>query len=155
MRDLNAEKDGAWMSVYPEPGVSIPLGEVGVHGRGKDLAIVSFANGYYLSRQALSQIEKQGVKARVIDIRWLSPLPREALVAATKDVGRILIVDETRRTGGVADSLFTMFTEDTDAKVARVCAEDSFIATGPAYAATMPSADDIVKASLDLIGKKS
>jgi 2-oxoisovalerate dehydrogenase E1 component len=35
--------------------------------------------------------------------------------------------------------------------VARLTAQDSFIATGPAYAATMPSADDIVAAALELV----
>ena len=42
------------------------------------------------------------------------------------------------------------FHETTTANLARVTAEDSFIATGPAYAATMPSAESITKAALDL-----
>lgn len=152
MRDLHGEKDGGWMRPYPAPSEIIALGEVGVHGDGTDIAIVTFGNGYYLARQAEARLAVAGVKARVIDMRWLSPMPSDALIAAVKGAKRILIVDETRRSGGVAEALMALFSERTDIPHARLTAEDSFIATGPAYAATMPSADGIVRAARDLIG---
>lgn len=154
MRDLHAEKDGGWMRLYPGPTETIPLGEVGVHGAGADLAIVSFGNGYYLSRQAEKRLAEKGVAARVIDLRWLSPLPEESLLEAVRGAGRILIVDETRRSGGVAEALMALFTERTDVPLARITAEDSFIATGPAYAATMPSAAGIFDAAMELMGAR-
>ncbi|MCB2129302.1 MAG: MFS transporter [Rhodobacteraceae bacterium] len=152
MRDLHGDKDGGWMCRYPERSEVIGLGEVGVHGDGTDLAIVTFGNGYYLSRQAEKRLAEKGVKARVIDMRWLSPLPGDALVEAVKGARRILIVDETRRSGGIAEALMALFTERTDVPHARITAEDSFIATGPAYAATMPSADSIYEAAMALTG---
>ncbi|MBC7140946.1 MAG: MFS transporter [Rhodobacteraceae bacterium] len=152
MRDLHGEKDGGWMRPYPAPNEVIPLGEVGIHGDGTDMAIVTFGNGCYLSRQAEARLAARGVKARVIDMRWLSPLPEDALIAAVKGAKRILVVDETRRSGGVAEALMALFTERTRVPHARLTAEDSFIATGPAYAVTMPSADSIVDAALALIG---
>lgn len=152
MRDLHNEKDGGWMCRYPAPAEVIPLGEVGVHGDGEDLAIVSFGNGYYLSRQAAARLAADRIRCRVIDMRWLSPLPGEALVAAVSGAKRILVVDETRRSGGVAEALMALFTERTEVPHGRLTAEDSFIATGPAYAATMPSADSIVQAAKALIG---
>jgi 2-oxoisovalerate dehydrogenase E1 component len=45
--------------------------------------------------------------------------------------------------------------ENVDVPVARVTAYDSFIATGPAYGATMPSRDEIIAASLKLMGKSA
>lgn len=150
MRDLHADKDGAWMQTYPAPDQTIALGEVGVHGAGQDLAIVTFGNGNYLSQQALPGIEAAGIKTRIIDTRWLSPLPVEALIAATKGCKNILIVDETRQSGGVAEALMALFHEGSKAKLARLTATDSFIATGPAYAATMPSAASITTAALEL-----
>ncbi len=152
MRDLLADKDGGWMTRYPDPSEIIGLGEVGVHGDGTDLAIVTFGNGTYLSRQAQARVAAEGVKTRVVDMRWLSPLPVEGLVQAVEGAKRILIVDETRRSGGVAEALMALYTERTDVPLARVVAEDSFIATGPAYAATMPSADSIHAAAKALIG---
>lgn len=155
MRDLHEAKDGGWMQRYPDPSEKIALGEVGLHGGGQDLAIVTFGNGVYLSQQALPAIEAAGIKARIVDMRWLSPLPKDALTEAVQGCGNILVVDETRHSGGVAEALMAHFHEVSDAKLARLTAEDSFIATGPAYAATMPSKDSITAAALNLIGKTS
>ena len=155
MRDLHAEKDGAWMCRYPDPAETITLGEAGVSGQGTDLAIVTFANGNYLSHQALPRLEAAGIKTRIVDLRWLSPLPEAGLLAAVQGCQHILIVDETRRSGGVAEALMALFAEQTAVPAARLTATDSFIATGPAYGATMPSADSIFQAALALIGGKA
>ena len=144
MRDLTETGDNAWLTTYPDPSETIPLGQVGQHGDGTDLAIVTFGNGHHLSRQAQAQLDADGIKSRVIDLRWLSPLPGPALLDAVADCNRILIVDETRHSGGVAEALMALFTEHTDIPHSRLTATDSFIATGPAYAATMPSADTIL-----------
>jgi 2-oxoisovalerate dehydrogenase E1 component len=154
MRDLHTDKDGGWMRLYPARNEVVSLGELGVHGAGSDIAIVTFGNGAYLSRQAAKRLAEKDVHARVIDMRWLSPLPADALIKAVKGAEHILIVDETRRSGGIAEALMALFTEQTDVPHARITADDSFIATGPAYAATMPSADGIVGAALQLVGAK-
>ena len=152
MRDLHAEKDCGWMSLYPDRAEVIAQGEVGVHGAGDDLAIVSFGNGTYLSRQAEPALVDAGIKARIIDLRWLSPLPKAALRLAVQGARHILIVDETRQSGGVAEALMAHFVEAAPGvPLARLTAEDSFIATGPAYAATLPSRDGIVAAATALM----
>ncbi len=155
MRDLHGAQDAGWMTTYPSPDQGITFGEVGVHGDGADLAIVTYGNGHYLSKQALPELEAAGINARIIDMRWLSPLPAEALLAATKGCKHVLIVDECRRTGSQSEALMTLFAEHSDQPTARVVAEDCFIATGPAYAAPLPSKDGIVAAALALTGARS
>jgi len=152
MRDLHEAGDGGWMTRYPAPDARIGLGEVGVHGGGSDLAVVTYGNGYYLSRQALPEIAAAGMAARVIDLRWLAPLPEAALLEAVKGCGKVLVVDECRRSGNVSEALMTLFAEQGIA-AARLTAEDSFIATGPAYAAPLPSRAGIVAAARDLAGR--
>ena len=152
MRDLYAPGDGGWLRVYPDPSERIGFGEVGVHGEGQDLAILTFGNGVYLSHQARRRLAADGINARIVDVRWLSPLPEAAVVEAVKLCASVLIVDETRRSGGVAEALMAMLTEQTNLPHARLTAQDSFIATGPAYAATMPSADSIFDAARRLVG---
>ncbi|WP_209508026.1 MULTISPECIES: alpha-ketoacid dehydrogenase subunit alpha/beta [unclassified Ruegeria] len=151
MRDLHEAGDSGWMHTYPDPSERIGFGEVGVDGDGDDLAIVTFGNGVYLSHQARKPLEADGIKTRIIDTRWLSPLPKDALTRAVSGAKRILIVDETRHHGGVAEALMAHFHETTDVPMARITAEDSFIATGPAYAATMPSKDSIEAAARSLM----
>jgi 2-oxoisovalerate dehydrogenase E1 component len=153
MRDLHTDKDGGWMQAYPDPAHLIALGKVGVAGDGTDLAIVTFGNGTYLSHKALPQITMTGLRTRIIDMRWLSPLPKAALTAAVQGCRHILIVDETRHSGGLAEALMAHFHETVPGvPMSRLTAEDSFIATGPAYAATMPSRDGIIAAALVLCG---
>lgn len=143
MRDVHAG-DGAWMRTYPAPDQRIEMGQVGVQGNG-DLAIVTFGNGRYLAEQA-------GVEnARLIDLRWLAPLSVDSLLAAVEGCKHILVVDETRRSGGVAEGVMTALLEGGHRKIARYTADDSFIATGRAYAATLPSAAGIAQAAQRLI----
>ena len=151
MRDLLAEGDKTWMQIYPAPDQSIALGEIGVQGTGTDLAIISYGNGFYLSCQAAAFLREQGAEARVIDMRWLAPQPDAALLAATAECDRVLIVDECRTTGSQSESLMTLFAENGRRGVARVAAEDCFIATGPAYAATLPSKEGIIDAANSLL----
>lgn len=155
MRDLHEGGDGGWMMRYPDRSERIPIGEVGVHGSGEDLAILTFGNGVYLSRQAQKRLADEKIDARVVDIRWLSPLPVESILKAVAGRRKVLVVDETRHSGGVAEALMALLTERTDTRHSRLTAKDSFIATGPAYAATMPSADDIVAAVRQLRGRAS
>lgn len=148
MRDLLADKDCGWMRHYPAPGQAVPFGQVGVHGEGRDLAIVTYGNGVYLARQAQADLTTKGVAARVIDLRWLAPLPIDAMLTAIAGCARVLVVDECRRSGGPSEGIITALMEAGVGPVARVAAEDSFIATGPAYAATLPSRAGIVAAAL-------
>jgi len=149
MRDLHDEKDNGWMQIYPALDQIISLGEVGVTGKGP-LAIITYGNGHYLSQQAAKVLEEQGIETRIIDIRWIAPLPMDGILSAIDGAQKVLVVDECRRTGGQSEALLSMLTEHSDLPAARLAAEDSFIATGPAYAATMPSRDSIVAAAKKL-----
>ncbi len=75
-------------------------------------------------------------------------LPEAALLEAAEGCRRVLIIDECRRSGNLSEALMALFVERTRISAARVAAQDSFIATGPAYAATLPSKDDIIAAAL-------
>lgn len=151
MRDLHEDGDAGWLTTYPAPDRHIALGEIGVSGDGTDLAIISYANGFYLSTKAAKALADKGIKVRVIDMRWIAPMPAEALLEASKDCTNILVVDECRRTGSQSGELMTLLTEAGRNRIARVTATDSFIATGPAYAATLPSTDSIVAAATALV----
>ncbi|WP_020409718.1 thiamine pyrophosphate-dependent enzyme [Hahella ganghwensis] len=155
-RDLLDEGDGAWTFPYktPEEDQSIGFGEIGQWGDGKDLAIVTYGNGYYLSRQAAQSLEEAGIRLRIIDLRWLLPLPADALLAAIKDCKHVLVVDECRRTGSVSEEIMTLLMEAgwDRSRVARLSAEDSFIPLGKAATSTLPSRDSITEAARELVG---
>jgi len=148
-RDLHEDGDGGWMFDYPENS-SIALDDIGIHGKGNDLAIVTYGNGYYLSRQVAKVLkDKHKINCTVIDMRWLAPAPEAALIEATKPCKSILIVDECRKTGSQGEALHTLFTSETEKPVSLLASDNCFIATGPAYGATMPSKESIVEAALN------
>ncbi len=160
MRDLTEQGDKAWMHSYPSPDQSISLDDIGISGNGEEIAIVTYGNGYYLSCKAQKELEEQGIKSKIIDIRWLAPLPEQALIDATKNCKSILIVDECRQTGSQSEALITMFLEagflnDTSKSMDRLTATDCFIATGPAYAASLPSVESIIAKVKTLVGANS
>ncbi|MFN3644804.1 MAG: alpha-ketoacid dehydrogenase subunit beta, partial [Gemmobacter sp.] len=150
-RDLMAERDGGWARAYPAPDRVLAFGAVAVHGAGADLgagtdlAIVSYGHGHDLSRQAQADLAAAGVAARVIDLRWPVPLP--AMLAAVAGCGAVLVVDECRRSGGPAEALMAALAEAGAPRAARLTAADSFIATGPAHAATLPGRAGILAAA--------
>ncbi len=157
-RDLHQPDDGLWTSVYrpPEQASPIRYGALGQYGDGTELAILSYGNGYYLSRQAAEMLEQQGIRLRVIDLRWLVPLNEEAIAAAVAPCEQLLIVDECRRSGSVSEALVTLLQEQhCPARIERLTAEDSFIPLGQAATATLPKRDDIVMAALKLLNRSA
>ncbi|MEM7730658.1 MAG: thiamine pyrophosphate-dependent enzyme, partial [Pseudomonadota bacterium] len=150
-RDLHADGDGGYTSHYPNDDMCIGFGEVGVHGDGTDIAIVTYGNGTYLSRQAQKVLaDAHGIDARVIDMRWLSPMPKQAIIDAADGCKRVLIVDECREQGSHSEALMTLFAE-SNRSASRLVATDCFIATGPAFGATMPDRDGIVAKAVEMV----
>jgi len=115
-----------------------------LHWGGRDVLIVTFGNGVGLSRRAA---ERAGVRATIFDLRWLAPLPVLHLLSVVSAFPRVLVVDETRRSGGVSEGVMTALVEGGYAgSLARVTAEDSFIPLGPAAAHVVLTEDDVVAA---------
>jgi 2-oxoisovalerate dehydrogenase E1 component len=157
-RDLHEDGDGRWTFPYDPPGAGKPigLGEIGCYGSGKDIAIVTYGNGYYLSRKAHRILaEQHGVNARVVDLRWLAPLSEDAILEAVEPCANVLIVDECRRTGSQSEALLALLVErhQNDAKLRRIAADDSFIPLARAATITLPSCDGIVAAAMGMTGQ--
>ena len=133
--DLAAPEDGAWTAAYvaPDKADTIAFGDLNQHGNGADLAIITYGNGYFLSRQAEAELREAGIDLRIIDLRWLHPLNESGIVAAVAGCKNILIVDESRRSGSLSEKLMAILVEAGRGTAAsRITAEDCFIPLGPA-----------------------
>ncbi len=112
--DLHEDGDGGWTSVPTREHV--PLGSARTHGDGADGTIITWGNGLYLSLRAQRQLKEQrGEDWRVVDLRWLAPLPVADIHREAQATGRVLIVDETRRTGGVGEGVITALSRQASA----------------------------------------
>ena len=112
---------------------TLPLGSARVHGDGRDLTIVTSGNGLYMSLRVARRLAGEGIEARVVDLRWLAPLPVEDVLREAEATGRVLVVDETRRTGGISEGVLTALVDAGFAgRMARVASKDSIIPLGDA-----------------------
>ncbi|MGO1052677.1 thiamine pyrophosphate-dependent enzyme [Crossiella sp. CA198] len=167
-RDLHTPGDNAWLAPHPgttpaesphlgtAPAESRRLGaavaEFGrarTHGDGTDLTIITFGNGVPMSLRVAHRL---GLPCRVVDLRWLAPLPVADILREASATGRVLIADETRRTGGVSEAVITALTDHGfQGRIRRVTSADSFIPLGPAASQVLLSEADIAKAALELL----
>ncbi|MFT5731961.1 MAG: 2-oxoisovalerate dehydrogenase E1 component [Planctomycetota bacterium] len=157
-RDLYETGDGLWLSDYPVPdgseGSCLLPGEVGIaHPDHGDVLIVSYANGYRLALRAAKRLAAEGIRARVLDMRWLSPLPMEAIAEHAEDCGAVLVADECRATGaGPADSIVCGLVEGGyRGRIKSVRSADTYIPLGDAANLVLLSEDDIVRATKEVL----
>lgn len=153
-KDLYREGDNQWLFEYPALSETITLDEVGVYGESNELVILTFGNGYYLSLQAAKELtEKHHLTVKIVDLRWLVPLPKQAILQAVKSCKRLLVVDECRTTGSLSESLVTLLVENLQPlpSIKRVTGYDSFIPLGDAWQYVLPSKEKIINMALELM----
>jgi 2-oxoisovalerate dehydrogenase E1 component len=159
-RDLHSDSDGQWLGSYVPPSrwaeTHVPIGRARMYAYGpaQDLTIITFGNGVRLSLRAAARLVAEGIGSRVVDLRWLSPLPVADIIRESSATGRVLVVDETRRSGGVGEGVLAALVDAGYVGVARrVAAVDSFIPLGPAAAQVLVSEDQIVQAARSLLSR--
>ena len=130
--DLMETGDRLWLAT-PDSSAHVPIGSARTYGDGKDFTIVTFGNGLFMSLRVARRLQARGIYARVVDMRWISPLPVEDILREANATGSVLVVDETRRSGGVAEGvLAALIDSGFVGRMARVTSKDSFIPLGEA-----------------------
>lgn len=145
-RDLLEEGDNGWLNEFPPESTELPaFGEPGSYGSGDELTIITYGNGYYLSRQACAELSlKQRI--RILDLRYLVPLNIDKVVTALGSSKHILIVDECRQRGSLSEELVTALHENLDElHIDRITAKDCFIPLGGAANTVLPQKADIIE----------
>jgi 2-oxoisovalerate dehydrogenase E1 component len=154
-RDLYEPSDRGWLGPYLLDR-HIPMGSARTHGDGSDLTIVTFGNGVRMSMRAARRLAQDKVKARIVDLRWIAPLPLGDLLREADATGRVLVVDETRHSGGVGEGVITALLENGySGRIARVSSRDSFIPLGDAANLVLLGEAEIERAALRLCGRRA
>jgi 2-oxoisovalerate dehydrogenase E1 component len=159
-RDLHTEGDGWWLSDYTPPSDwstnHVPIGRARVYASGPndDVTIITFGNGVRLSLRAAVRLANDGIGVRVVDLRWLAPLPVADIIRESSATGRVLVVDETRRSGGVGEGVLAALVDAGYVGVARrVASVDSFVPLGPAANHVLVSEEQIVQGARSLLAR--
>ena len=155
-RDLLEDGDDEWTAPYVPPdaeGARTPPGEVTRYGDGGDVLLVTFGNGVHLSRRAAATLASGGARSSILDLRWLAPLPVAAMTSVAREFPAVLVVDETRHSGGVSEAVVASLVDDGyPGRLSRVTSADSFVPLGPAAETVLLGESDIVSGVHDLLG---
>jgi 2-oxoisovalerate dehydrogenase E1 component len=93
----------------PKP---IPIGKAALRRSGDDLAIIAYGAYVHVGMRVAEKLAKDGIESSVLDLRWLAPLDREAILALTRRCSRVLIIEEDTRTGSIGESVAAIIQEE-------------------------------------------
>lgn len=150
-RDLHAPGDGGWTAEYDAPaswdGGHQALDRARLVTEGEDVLLVTFGNGVRMTRRAAKMLEEDRVSCAVLDLQWLSPLPMADVARHAKHFPAVVVVDESRRSGGVAEGIVAGLVDvGYEGVITRVNSEDTFVPLGPAAGEVLVDEQDVVTA---------
>ena len=118
--------------INDRPDYKFEMGKGIVLREGKGLTIV--ANGLCVaaSLEAAEKLAADGIDAKVLNIHTIKPLDEELIVAAAKETGKVVTVEEHSVIGGLGSAVCDVVAEKAPAKVMKIGVNDTFGESGPA-----------------------
>lgn len=113
----------------PDGEYVVPIGKSNVMREGDDITVIGYSMPLHFAMQAAEELSREeGVEAHILDLRSLQPLDREGIISAAAKTGKVLIVHEDNKTGGVGAEVAAIISEellyDLDAPIRRLCGPD-------------------------------
>ena len=118
--------------INDRPDYKFEIGKGVVLREGKDLTII--ATGLPVSNclEAAEKLAADGIDAKVINIHTIKPLDEELVVAAAKETGKVVTVEEHSVIGGLGSAVCDVLAEKAPTKVMKIGINDTFGESGPA-----------------------
>lgn len=109
----------------PDHPYTIPIGKADVKREGTDLTVVAYGVSLHQALRAAETLAKaEGVSAEVIDLRTIKPLDMETITQSVQKTGKLLIVHEDVKHGGVGGEIAAIIAEESffylDAPIRRI-----------------------------------
>jgi pyruvate/2-oxoglutarate/acetoin dehydrogenase E1 component len=136
----------------PEKEFIVPLGKGTIRRPGKDMVVFTYGPTVSTAVDAAERISKEeGNETCVVDLRSLAPLDHELIIQCVKETGKVLILHEATRTGGVGAEVAAFIAEMAfgylDAPIVRVASLDTPVPLAPPLEeAFLPTVEKVVAA---------
>jgi 2-oxoisovalerate dehydrogenase E1 component len=118
-----------------DPPPPMPIGKAALRRSGSDIAMISYGAYVHHCLRVAQKLSAEGIEASVLDLRSLSPLDKDAILAVARHCNRVLIVHEDSKTGGIGESLAAIIQEEAfealDAPVRILAALDAPVPYSP------------------------
>ena len=150
--------------LYPAKGVvdselAVPLGKAAVLAEGTDVTVVTYSRMVHQALRAAHELADEGISMEVVDLRTLTPLDEETMIASVSKTGRVILVEEGTRSCGVTAELAARIFEKAfdllDAPVKRLTFPDTPVpASMTLESASLPDAQKIMEAARQLLAEE-
>ena len=109
----------------PEEEYTIPLGKADIKREGKDVSVITYGRTIQMSLEVANKLEAEGIQVEVLDLRTLSPLDTEAVIATAKKTHKVVVVHESVQFAGFGGEIVSTIMDSEafyylDAPVKRV-----------------------------------
>jgi pyruvate dehydrogenase E1 component beta subunit len=139
----------AFRQEVPEEEYTIPLGKADVKREGTDLSIITYGAMVHESLKAADELAKEGHSVEVVDLRTISPLDIDTIIASVEKTGRAIVVQEAQKMAGVAANVVAEINDrailSLEAPVLRVAAPDTVYPFSQAESVWLPNFKDIIE----------
>ncbi|MBO2943013.1 alpha-ketoacid dehydrogenase subunit beta [Paenibacillus sp. F411] len=119
----------AFRAEVPEGEYTVEIGKANIVREGSDVTIIAYGMMVHTATKAADELEKQGIKAEIIDLRTVSPIDIDTIVNSVKKTNRAIVVQEAQKSAGVAAEVIAQINERAilhlEAPVLRVAAPDT------------------------------
>lgn len=92
---------------------ALPIGTAALRRDGSDLAIISYGAYVHAAMRVAEALAADGIEAAVLDLRSIAPLDRAAINGLARRIGKVLVVHEDTRTGGIGESIAAIVQEES------------------------------------------
>ncbi|MBO8162691.1 MAG: alpha-ketoacid dehydrogenase subunit beta [Brevibacillus sp.] len=143
----------------PEEPYTIPLGKADIKREGTDVTIVATAIMVHKALAAAVELEKEGISVEIVDPRTLVPLDEETIIQSVKKTGRLVVVHEAVKRGGIGGEIASLVAESEafdylDAPIKRLGGKPVPIPYNPILEkAAIPQEADIIQAVKETLNR--
>lgn len=113
----------------PDDDYIVPIGKANLVRQGDDITVISYGMAVNHAIKAADSLASEGIEVHLLDLRSLSPLDKPAILEAAAHTGKVLIIHEDNKTGGIGAEVSAIISEelfyDLDAPIMRLCGPDA------------------------------
>jgi pyruvate dehydrogenase E1 component beta subunit len=140
----------------PEEEYTLPLGQADVKKPGDDLTLITYSYITHTCLEAAEALAKEGISVEVVDLRTLTPLDKQTVLASARKTGRVIIVHEACMRGGIGGDIAAMIMEeaydDLDGPVMRIAGKNTAIPYNLGIEkVSVPTVEEILEGVLEMV----
>ncbi|HBR21808.1 MAG TPA: 1-deoxy-D-xylulose-5-phosphate synthase, partial [Nitrospiraceae bacterium] len=108
------------------------IGKAEILKEGSDMALIAIGNAVHPALGAAERLEKEGIKASVINARFIKPLDKELISSIAKNIKRMLTIEENMIAGGFGSAVLEYLNsvDIPDIKIKILGIPDEFVEQG-------------------------